>query len=158
MVIKVFPLPGFADETIITRDCPSLPNMNSRLVRTTLNASLTRFRLFSLTTIVCVSGNFFLRNIEPCSAWWYANGISPTKGIVIFSKSLRPLTLVFIFSAINMTITGINKPATKATSKIFFFSGAVGNMLPPAGVIIRVLYAVNACESSFSSRFWSKYR
>jgi len=134
--IKVFPLPGLAEVIMMTWDSLPLFCMNSKLVRTTRNASLMTLRLFSLTTTahsfscVCRENFFFLRK---------SSGISPTNGIVRFSKSLRPRTTVFMFSFIKMITTGISIPRANATSRIFFLTGAVGIMLPPGLVIMRVL-------------------
>ena len=57
--------------------------------------------------------------------FWKASGISPTKGAVIFSRSLRPRTTVFMFSRMKMMTIGTSSPRANATSRIFFFIGAV---------------------------------
>ena len=59
--------------------------------------------------------------------------------MVRFSKSFRPRTTVFMFSFMKMMTTGISNPRANATSRMFFFTGAVGTMLPPGMVMIRVL-------------------
>ena len=119
--------------------------MNSKLVRTTRNASLITLRLFSLTTIMAFSS--FLRRKKPFFAR-YDKGISPTNGMVNRSISFRLRIVVFIFSNINRITTGINKPSAKATNKIFFLTGAIGSIFPVGGVINRVLYAVKAWDNS----------
>ena len=68
-----------------------------------------------------------------------ARGTSPTKGRDRFSKSLRPRTLVFMFSRMNMMTTGIRMPRAMATKRMFFLTGAVGVELPVGGVMTLVL-------------------
>ena len=133
MVKNDFPLPGLNEVTTITLEDWSLPIMNSRLVRKTRKASFMMSRFPSLTTMVCASCDFtlFLPRID--------KGISPIKGTLKPSRSFLPRTRVFMFSRMNTMTTGINIPKAKATRKMFFFTGAVGIMLPPGFVIIRVL-------------------
>ena len=136
MVRNDFPLPGLNDVTTITFDCCPLSVMNSRLVRSTRNASLTMSRLPSFTTTAFSSGAF-LRN-SPCFLR-VKSGISPMNGMLMPSRSLRPRILLFMVSRRKIATTGISMPSTKATSRMFLRMGAVGAMLPLGGVTTRVL-------------------
>lgn len=118
-VIKVLPLPGLAEVSMMTFDSRSLPTTNSRLVRTTRNASLMTLRLFSLTTIAHISSFVFALRLYHL-LFWKASGISPTKGAVIFSRSLRPRTTVFMFSRMKMMTIGTSSPRANATSPGYF--------------------------------------
>ena len=133
MVRNDFPLPGLNEVTTITLEDLSLPIMNSKLVRKTRKASFIMSRLPSLTTMACASCDFtfFLPQM--------AKGISPIKGTLKPSRSFLPRTRVFMFSRINTMTTGMSSPKAKATKRMFFFTGAVGIMLPPGLVIMRVL-------------------
>ena len=135
--MNVLPLRGFAEVNMMTLDLFSLSSMNSMLVRNTRNASLMTLRLLALTTTARLSFCCLRWNIP--FFFLEARGISPMKGIVRFSKSLRPRTNVFMFPFTNMITRGIKNPKANATNKMFLDMGAVGNILPLGIVIIRVL-------------------
>ena len=128
--------------------------MNSMFVRNTLNASFIILRLPSSTATISFSFRlfpFFL--LLFFTSLLSMSGISPTMGVAMFSRSLRPLTLVLESSFMTRMTAGTSKPSSNALVIAFFFSGAVGSRLPVGGVIMRVLYALNACDNWFSSRF-----
>ena len=134
MAMNVLPLPGLNEVNRMTLARPPLlaSSRNSMFVRNTRNASFTMSRQPGLmATNGWAKASFFF----PLRT----SGTSPTNGSERFSKSLRPRSLVFVFSRMKMTITGTRSPKAIATSKIFFFTGAVGAKLPVGGVITRVL-------------------
>ena len=139
MARKLFPLPGLNEVSTKTCWLLSLFIMKSMLERSTRNASLMMLRLPSFTTTVfrscrlrCLSSHHFFFVPE----YW---GISPMNGMLRFCRSLRPRTLVFIFSFMKMITAGTSSPTANATNRIFILRGAVGNMLPRGAVIRRVL-------------------
>ena len=132
------PLPGLNEVITNTFCLSSLFVMKSILERSTRNASLMISRLPSFTTIALISGCVFLLNPNFFFVLKYW-GISPMRGMLRFSRSLRPRTLVFIFSFVKIITAGMSSPITNATRRIFIFRGAVGNILPRGAVITRVL-------------------
>ena len=106
---KVLPLPTLNEvnrQTLQPRAPSPASMMNSRLVRSTLKASLTTLRLPWRITIspLCSSASFFLRARERRENLLLRppgtdSGISPANGRVRSSRSLRPRTLVFMLSS-----------------------------------------------------------
>ena len=112
--MNVLPEPGFIEVSITTWCPPSNPSMNSRLVRTTRNASFMMLRLFSLTmSCVSVSSLVSCTRLLPflCTV---ACGISPTNGACSDSMSLRPRTAVLKLSTSRSTRAGRPMPTRAA--------------------------------------------
>ena len=159
MVTNVFPLPGLKEVVMKTSVRRSLPVMNSRLVRSTRKASLMTLRLPSRTTMPISSSLRWRRGTD--SSFFFLgeySGSSPMNGTESLSRSLRPRMRVLVVSSRKKTAMGMPRPRTTATSSILAGTGVVGAAPPVGGVISRVLYAVKACDSSFSSRFCSRNR
>lgn len=139
MARKLFPLPGLNEVNTKTCWLLSLLAMKSMLERNTRNASLMMLRLPSFTTMVFMSCRFRCLNSHHfffVPEYW---GISPMNGMLRFSRSFRPRTLVFMFSFMKMPTAGTSNPTANATNRIFILRGAVGNILPRGAVIRRVL-------------------
>ena len=148
IIQKVLPLPGLNDVATMVLCCLSRV-INSMLVRSTRNASFMMLRLPSCTTTGIFS--FFLFFCTSC-------GISPIMGVDRPLRSLRPRTLVLAISRMATTAAGMSRPMASAIRMVRFFMGAVGVVLPVGDVMMRVLYAVKACDSWFSSRFCKRKR
>ena len=170
--MKLFPLPAFSEVCWNTVHSP-LFEIYSRLVRTTLNASFSTSLLPSFTTTGAVSfcpffsfllfipralRCFFALLMSFLSSFDSLSGISPMNDSFSDVRSSLPLTFVFIDSLTNNTAAGMANPITTATSSIMFLLGDLGACEPVGLSMILVLYAVNACDSSFSSLFCSRYR
>ena len=160
-----FPEPGLNDVMRITLRFSSEFDIKSILERSTRNASLSMSRLPSAmikSVFLSLVVFFFLRKTSDALSSTVLGllyiGISPTRGTEILSRSFLPRTLVFMFSLTMMIPAGIARPRANAISMILAFCGDVGLALPRGAVMTRVLYAVNACESSFSSRFCRRKR
>ena len=144
--INVFPEPAFAEVNMKILDCPSLPDINSRLVRTTRNASLMALPLFSFTTISRTSFRR-LNNASKPRRFLYERGISPTNGTVTPSRSRRDLTDVSRLLKSSNSANGSMRPNNKAIIITLNLMGLVGWGLLEGGYKTFVLYAVNTLES-----------
>ncbi|CUQ64257.1 Uncharacterised protein [Segatella copri] len=100
-------------------------------------------RLPAFTTICLVSFGFFQNWMRCRRVGLFLRlmlyGISPRNGMVMFLRSFLPLTVVFMFSRIKMTTTGIRTPRTKATRMMLRRTGCTGLVSPVGGVMMRVL-------------------
>ena len=99
---KVLPEPGFIEVTMITKLPLFFPRMNSRLVRTTRNASLMISRLCGFTRIFLSSSTGLLKKMtrsKKTPRFCTTEGSSPTNGVAIFLISSRPRTVVLLISS-----------------------------------------------------------
>ena len=155
MVIKVLPEPALDEVNMMRLFLPSLPVINSKLVRSTRKASLIGFAFFSCTTMVRTSFCFRNKPNKPFLRL-YDNGNSPRKGRDNDERSFLKRMVVSILLTMKTIIIGIINEIMKAIIATLVFTGLVADFPPVGGFSIFVLYAVKALESWFSSRFWSK--
>jgi hypothetical protein len=90
------------------------------------------------------------RAIHNAVEGYFTYGNIETKDILEDSRNPQ------VFDSNMYQLRFIPNDQSNATRMIFKFTGCVGLNGPVGGVIMRVLYAVKAFESSFSSRFCSK--
>ena len=139
-----------------TRHSPVRPSINSRFVLTLRKDSLIISRPFSTTTIGFSSISETLFRLPNLFFSPIASGSSPTNGISECSKSLRERTLLSNKTFRYIAAKGKAKPNINAIANILAFLGKVALGEPLGIEITRVLLAVNACVSSFSSRFCNR--
>ena len=158
MVMNVFPALGLNEVTMIASPLLSLPSIMSRLVLSTLNASLMTFLLPFLTT----TRQFWLSNLcLPMLArfLWredFICGISERNGMLSPDRSFLLATVVSIILLRNITANGIPIPRMIATSKIIILLGETGDADPVGDMISLVLLTFTRLAISFSSLFWSR--
>ncbi len=116
-VMNVLPEPGFMDVIITTWWPSSNPSMNSRLVRTTRKASFMMVLLLGMTrSLLSVTSRATFLPLRPDLVVLriMARGISPTKGALIHSRSLRPRTVVLNPSLTVIIDAGMARAAMSA--------------------------------------------
>ena len=110
-VMKVLPLPGSMDVSMITLWAASWPSRNSRLLRTTRKDSFITSRFLSETT---TETTFSFFGLHQCF-FPPACGISPAKGVRSDFRSFLPWTVVVRKSFMNRTRAGMARPSRMAS-------------------------------------------